>query len=252
MQAERLDEFLLWQAPNLPQIISSRLLIHGGTMVIYGAFGVGKSLLANQLAFTIAKGEKFFSLDTSPSTVLYVQTEMPKSEFQHRVKKFVKHAGIPKGIYLSTEYYLKLDKEEYLSQLALVLEGITKRDGKSIDVLILDPLYSLLTGSISDSQDMEKFTDGMKRLGAANGHATIVVTHTRKSLLSAKGERIDFGAEEILGSIILPAWADSIVGMMDLGMDTVELRFDKHRHSPSRISPVKVKLDRDRLQFNLI
>lgn len=48
---------------------------------------VGKSLLALQLANSVATGTTFLGFDTNPSPVLYISTEMDSSQLRDRIKK---------------------------------------------------------------------------------------------------------------------------------------------------------------------
>ena len=52
---------------------------------------VGKSLLALQLADSIANGTTFLGFNTNPSPVLYISTEMTSAQLLERIKNMKNH-----------------------------------------------------------------------------------------------------------------------------------------------------------------
>ena len=252
MEFELLPDFLRWQPPKIEPIIDNELLFPGTKMIVYGPFGIGKSLLCNQIAFDIAGGGRMLNLfQCYPNFVWRIQLELPKALDHKRVVKYtntnMSKAKIPKNIALSTESYLKLDTDVGIGILYSILEKHPE-----IKVMVLDPFWKLITGSISDTRDVGNFCDKMDMLVERTNVAVILVTHCRKKVISGRGDIIDLGAEEILGSVRLPGWADSILGMRPLAPDEVELNFNKVRHGEQLIPSVKLQLHRVMIKFVLL
>lgn len=251
MEFQTLSEFLSWEPPKLEDIMSEGLLVPTSKMVIYGPFVIGKSVLANQIAFHIASGSKLFNMfQCYPNFVWRVQLELPKAQDHKRVLKYARanHGKKPPtNIAFTTTHYLKLDTDAGVNTLHEVLVKHPE-----IRVVILDPLYKLLTGSITDARDIGSFCDRMDLFINKFNIAIIIVTHTRKRIISGRGDLIDLGAEEILGSNILPGWADTILGLRPMGPDQCQLNFNKVRYGEQLIAPMNVILDRERLRFRLV
>ena len=244
-------EFIGAQPPILKEIIGNNLLVTEGRLLMYGPYGCGKSNMGIQLATCIAMGKNFLMLPCTQCNTYMVNLEMNKWQWRKRLEKhFINNGGIyPTNMLFATEFNLKLDKEEGVQKLA---GELTKHP--EIDFLWIDPLIKCISGNISDSQAMVKFCDNMDLIILKFKVAVGIATHTRKTVFSKMGEKIDLGAEEILGSNVLPGWADTIIGIKPKvgGIDMIDMQFQKIRYSEHFIPPLSLHFNREHLCYKIV
>lgn len=243
----RIKDLLSFKLPEIPCIISSKILPVQGKMIIYGPYGKGKSIMAYQIGVSIASGTRLWLFDVVPQPTLLIQAEMSVYEMQDRSNDFSKYTTIPDDFYLSIlRPELKLNREDGKQWLTYILQ-----QHPYLRVIIIDPLINCLAGKLNDDESMGRFRDNMNIITRDYNVAVIVVHHSRKTQLSSDGEPIDMGAEEMIGSTILPAWADTILGLRVIGTDIIQLNFNKTRSAKTRLDPLRLTLDRDKVLFRL-
>lgn len=69
------------------------LIPSGHTVLTLGKPHNGKSWFTNQLAVSIASGDKFCGLGTTPSTVILIDEDSPSDTLLHRMKRLAKGSG---------------------------------------------------------------------------------------------------------------------------------------------------------------
>lgn len=67
-------------------IIVENLMISNGVYLLVSHSKVGKSMFAQQLAFSLTTGEDFLGFKVNPSHVLYITTEGDINQLQDRFK----------------------------------------------------------------------------------------------------------------------------------------------------------------------
>jgi len=92
------------------------ILPHAGNLLIYGASGVGKSHIGLCLALLLARGGSFLDWTVkAPTSVLYIDGEMPPAELKTRLDAYL--AG-----------------ESYPDQLRWIAARAQQRDGQYLDM----------------------------------------------------------------------------------------------------------------------
>jgi RecA-family ATPase len=249
MEVESLRQLMDWQPPNVETIISGGLLLPQTRLVIFGQWKSWKSMTALHTSFCLASGAKWFGFDTKESTLLSLQLEIPKAEFRKRVIKYASgHNLYPTNLWFITEHYLKLDRDWGFQALDRAVAMVQP------DIVVIDPLYKVLTGHISDPRDMMGLLDNFDRLIAKYNVALIIVTHTRKPGTDEEGHVIDRGAEEMMGSSFLPNWCDTAVGVRRVSehSDDIEVSFPLTRNSEEELKPMLIHINRNNLKFERI
>lgn len=246
MEIESLRQLIDWEPPKLDNIIGEGILLPRTRLVIYGQWKTWKSMLALHTAFTLAMGNKWFGFETKPSCVLLLQLEIPKAAFRLRVIKYANgnDSHPESNLWFSTQHYIKLDREYGLAQLERTIQWCHP------NVIIIDPLYKILSGNISDSSDMMKLLDNFDQLIDRHGISVILIAHTRLPVITSDGI-VDRGAEEIMGSSYLPNWVDSGVGIKLIEDSTVELNFNPMRNTERLLDPIRVHINRKNLRFSI-
>lgn len=238
MEPQELREFLQWE-PNFPDAVLDKGLLYAGTKaILYGQYKAGKSPLVQRLALHLARGQPWlgFKVPSEGISVFYLQLEIPAPLFQKRVKSMTDGRWLTKKpLTLWTEHYLKLDLDQGLSKLERYL------DRWQPQVLIVDPIYKVLSADVTKPYAVTPFLDNMdKLLDRYDGMAIVLTHHGRKPSIDEKEGK--WGSDDMLGAGLFSAWADSIIKVERKDRE-LKLRFEVIRHAEEDIKPVTVTLE---------
>jgi len=192
--SEPLIEGLVWERDNI---------------FIVGTEKVGKSILALQFAFAFTSGQPLFGeyKVRRPSSVLYVQTEGKLQDTKDRIIAMLKmNECDTQNLFIAFFPHLALDTEYGMRAF---VEHIHARN-ISPKIIILDPLYHSMKGSLIDENDSRKMTANLRELGEKYD-ATIIVIHHCHRPIRFEGKQIDEGDNSIFGSFVWKAWADHVL-----------------------------------------
>ena len=184
-RAENLpDEFKLIDGDTISEMtvakvphLITQVLPESGFTVIYGAEGIGKSLVALSMALAVAKGEDWLGVFKVPkkANVLYLDKENVMSTIVSRVRAMGK---APKNMYWlkSPEQFQLNDAKGGLSEFALALTTLVEE--KKIKLIIVDSFVDLMVGNESSSQDTQLFFTALRQLFP--DIAVVVLHHENK------------------------------------------------------------------------
>lgn len=249
-EPETLEEILA-RKPNHPKkLIDSGILYEKTKLVIYGRYKALKSMLELDMAFALASGDDWIGFHTKPegSRVFYLQLEIPYGLLRIRLAKTWKgRSGHQqpvdhKNLRFWTQHFLKLDSSVGIHLLDHYLQEHRP------DVLIVDPLYKVLSGNLLQAVDVQRVLDTLDTFIAKYSLSVVVVSHTRKGEIDM-GE---WGSDDLIGSVFLSAWADTIVKVERKGGDRLDVKFDVVRHAEEELEKREVLFDRNTLEFSLI
>jgi RecA-family ATPase len=238
VKPQKLNEFLDWEGPELVSIIDQGILYSGCKFILYGKYKSFKSMLAQRLMFCLAAGEPWLGFKTPAKGIstMYLQLELPHRLLQRRIRKMQNGSnGLVKDLWFWTEHYLKLDQDLGIQILDSVL------DQYKPEVLIIDPVYKVLTGSVSKPEIVTNFLDGLDRLMEKHQFALVLIAHSRKPI---PGHVDAWGTDDLLGTSIFNNWADT-VGKVVREERLIRVSFDVVRHAEEEIEPVLVEVDPD-------
>ncbi len=209
------------QFPPSDSMLTGELLDRAGALLITGPQKIGKSLLACQLALSLADRRPLlgFSTGNQQYHALILQAEVcqrrMKERFEKQQMRFSADAQSAVNIacVLSS---IKLNRPED--------EGVVRSlmaDYKP-DLAVVDPLVNFHTGDENEASDMSRVTtvlDGLRDLGAA----VAVLHHHSKGSTS----RVNVG-HMARGSSVLAGWYDSHLSLewADYAGKMVRLRFE--------------------------
>ena len=240
---------ILSRKPNYPKaIVGSGLLFAGTKMIMYGRYKAYKSMLGLDLAFSLTTGKSWIGFKTPPggASVLYLQLEIGYELFGSRLRKadafrdISKHLIQPLSFW--TQHWLKVDQPEGLKLVEHYVEELKP------DVVIIDPLYKIVTGNLLTVLDMQKLVDALDILIGKFGVSVILISHTRKGMMDM-GE---WGSDDLIGSFVFSAWADTIIKVERRGGDRLGVKFDVVRHAEEELEEKEVMFNRDTLEFTVI
>ena len=217
--------FIHEKITNPEPLVSSGVLYRGGKIVIYGKYKSMKSMLAQRLAICLANGEPWIGFDTLPQgvPVLYLQLEIPAPLMQKRLLKTGK-VKLKQQLFLWNEHFLKIDNDVGLKRLAEQVKLLKPA------VLIIDPVYKVVGGDLLSTQHIQQLVDYIDLLIADCNVAVVMVHHTRKGIFE------DWGSDDMLGSVIFSAWADSVIKIERKGLN-ITVKFEVMRHAEDELEP---------------
>jgi len=244
------QELIQWTPPIQPYIIDHDILIAQGTMMVYGKEETWKSMLVGlDMSFKIATGQPWFGYKTIASPVYIFQTEIPQGPLRKRMIKYMTGNKVTTNqLWYSSELYMKVDKGWGYSELE---KEITRTMPK---VLVIDPVFSSMSGKLTDDYDVGLFLDRMDLLRSKYKLAVILIHHTRIAEHN-EGETFHYGTDEAFGSSRFPRWLDTIIFVdkvednEDTGLVTLNLVFEKTRHTEERLKPLHITVRRNDLIF---
>lgn len=220
--------------------------------MVYGREETWKSMLIGlDMAFKIATGQPWFGYKTIASPVYVFQTEIPQAPLRKRMIKYMTGNKVTSNqIWYSSELYMKLDKGWGHAELE---KEIIRTQPK---VLIIDPIFSSMSGKLADDYDVGLFLDRMDMLRSKYKIAIIMIHHTRIAEHS-EGQAFHYGSDELFGSSRWNRWMDSIIFIDKIaddestGLVHLDLTFEKARHAEAKLLQLHIVVRRSDLVFNV-
>lgn len=249
-EPETLEE-ILSRRPNPPTpLVADGILYAKTKMVIYGRYKALKSMLGLDMAFALASGHDWIGFHTQPSgiRVFYLQLEIPYGLLRTRLAKTWKgrqnnqQPMDHENLRFWTQHFLKLDQSAGIHILDHYL-GQYKPD-----LLVVDPLYKVLSGNMLQAVDVQRVLDNLDMMIAKHNISVVMVSHTRKGM----ADMGEWGSDDLIGSVFLSAWADTIIKVERRGEDRLAIKFDVVRHAELELDQREVTFNRDTLEFNLV
>lgn len=196
------------------QFLVDKILRERDAMLIVGGEKAGKSILTQQIVFSLTSGSQPF-LDEyevlKQCKVVLVMGEGDKTDAQIRYKSMREHLEFDEKnfllIYAKNNLNLQLKEN-----MQIIIGQITNKWGDEYpDVVIFDPLYFCFSGSISKDDIVRDFLGNVREMKEMFGCAVIIVHHTHKLKFDQKGHVVEEGDEAVFGSGTLKWWPDHLV-----------------------------------------
>ncbi len=255
MTVDSVSELLSWEPPSHKNIIADGILPAETGMLVFGSPKSWKSIFALHTAYCIASGESWFGFNTTQSVAFKYQVELPKRVDQERTAKYL-NSHRPSHMFFKTSPYFKIDTGYGKQSLEKDIQLVSSRSPNSHIVLILDPVYLLISGHISDDYDIKKLLDNLNDLKYKLHISIILIHHTHKTRVDSGGNIIDLGSEEAMGSSYLQNWADTVVRLKLLNpfgaKNKVEMSFELSRHAQSLLPNVTMEWNRSNLHPTIL
>jgi len=168
-------------------------------MLLWGDTETFKSWLVMDLAWAVAEGRPWLGWETTQSTVLLINTELPESLYQERWRQMaLTRHSLPPNLHIVTDLRVKLDTDLGLSKLS------TWAEQTDPSVIIVDNLYRTFRGNLSEGPTVNLFLDTMSLIRERHNTAFVFVHHSRKSQYDPiKKELVNTGREDAYGSKFL-------------------------------------------------
>ena len=155
-------------------IIVENLMISNGVYLLVSHPKIGKSMFAQQLAFSLTTGENFLGFKVNPSHVLYVNTESDIKQLKQRFKLMNLNPNIDKLDVIDSNEI----EDFYIRDIERDIQKLTY-DGDSL-FLIIDMLKDIVFDTNYDLNNYQEINDvvfrKLKEL-CRKYNITILVTH---------------------------------------------------------------------------
>jgi RecA-family ATPase len=204
-------------------VLGNRWLCKGGSMVLVGQSGVGKSSFTMQLALTIATGRPFFGIKPiRPLRVALIQAENDRGDMAEALQ------GVVRGMALGDQHLGLIEENVRFYDECVKTGADFIRLARSIivkhraDVIIADPLLAYAGGDISQQEFMSAFLrNQLNPVLQETGAIWVWIHHMPKP---PKGDGVKGGTVSDLayagaGSADLTNWAREVMVLQREGDD---------------------------------
>ena len=248
LEPHSLQDILAQPAIFPKSLVGSGILYEQTKMIVYGRYKAFKSMLGLDMAFCLASGKDWLGFDTpnQGTSVFYLQLEISYQLFRSRLDQSWSHRQrydpLLRPLTLWTQHWLKLDTTQGFNLLDYYL-------GKhQPDLLIVDPLYKVISGNLLNAIDVQHVIDALDKLIGKHNLSVVLISHTRKGMMDM-GE---WGSDDLIGSIFFSAWADTILKVERRGGERLTIKFDVVRHAEKEIEAKEVLFNRDTLELTVV
>lgn len=202
-----------------PELIPG-ILRKGRKMMIVGASKTGKSMLLSELAIAIAEGGVWLGRRCCKGKVLYVNLEIPEDTFWNRILDIYETQGIQAGNNL-TVWNLR----GFATQMDKLTPKLVRRALKlNPEVVIIDPIYKVLTGDENSAEQMARFCNEFDKLCTQLKASTIYCHHHSKGAQGGKA-----AMDRASGSGVFARDADTLLDLTQLNLTDAVIKQEKNK-----------------------
>ncbi len=196
--------------PDLAPPLIDGLLRVGHKGLLTGPSKAGKSFLLMQLALAVSSGKTWLKWRCTKGKVLYINLEIDDASFDNRFDAICNSLGMSlkidgKGM---TFWHLR-GKAEPLDKLAKKI--VRRAKGKNYSLIIVDPIYKVITGDENAASDMAYFGNQFDYICNELGCSVLYCHHHSKGAQGMK-KAGDRGS----GSGVFTRDADAIIDLTPL------------------------------------
>lgn len=203
MFVHEVAEYITWQIPR-PQFYVQDILPKGGVLLLYGSPKIGKSWLAEYMAFCISLGIECLGFRTEQARTLIAQFEISPIAYAWRLRDMARNFQLqPQMLYETSPGLTYLEDEENYNRLAAAIRPYQPK------VIILDCLAACFGGDENNSKDIARWIEKVNMLKSEHEASVIIVHHTNKNILSTSS------VDRARGHSKLAGWVDTLVYMAE-------------------------------------
>ena len=204
--------------------VVDEILIKGGTSCIAGGSNVGKSILSLQFAMSVAAGIPFLNFQVPKARkVLVAQFEMMPEQYRERLVSQYEAVSrrypekletLKKNLTLIDEKRKKLFVDTYdeiETNLFLHRTNTGIYDGRPVEVVVIDNMYTTTDKNINDNNDLKNLLGRIRTIGVDHNVAWRLVAHHKKM----NGELRALDHDMISGGKTFVNFLDNCVQMSD-------------------------------------
>lgn len=208
---ENLATLLNNPPPLAPELLHGYLR-KGHKFLLSGASKSGKSFALIELAVALSQGTEWFGFKCEKANVCYINLEIDRGSVVKRFEDVCKELKIDKSAVDKVNVINLRGKAKPLDKLAPEL--IEDLKGSDTDVIIIDPIYKVITGDENNATEMAQFCNQFDVL-CDKLHATVIYAHHH-----SKGTQGGKSAQDrASGSGVFARDPDALMDMVELELD---------------------------------
>lgn len=179
-------------AKNKRGAVAEGLIYEQTIMMIAADPGLGKSTISTQVAIELAAGLPVFGhfKPPRPMRVMYIQSERNIIEFEERLEVLSKSLPIHyENLYVTDEFQkLNFLKPEHVD---IFVECVKRDCADGVDIIFVDPLYSMVSGGLKDDLPASALTKAMSYVQKETKAVLWYNHHTTKTQYTNRGDAIE-------------------------------------------------------------
>jgi RecA-family ATPase len=208
---ENLATLLNNPPPLAPELLHGYLR-KGHKFLLSGASKSGKSFALIELAVALSQGTEWFGFKCEKANVCYINLEIDRGSVVKRFEDVCKELNIDKSAVDKVNVINLRGKAKPLDKLAPEL--IEDLKGSDTDVIIIDPIYKVITGDENNATEMAQFCNQFDVL-CDKLHATVIYAHHHSK--GAQGGKT--AQDRASGSGVFARDPDALMDMVELELD---------------------------------
>ena len=208
--------------PYDPEMIEGVLRV-GHKMCVVGPSKAGKSFLMIELALAVSEGKKWLGRSCAQGRVLYLNLEVAKNSFNQRLRSVNMSLGNPNRLSGNLVVWNLRGRVVPLDRLVPKIERRIQKFGSPFDLIIVDPIYKVLTGDENNASDMAKFCSYLDKL-AFDCKSTIVFCHHHSK--GAQGDKRSM--DRASGSGVFARDPDALIDLLPLESESARRVFSNN------------------------
>lgn len=205
--------------PPDPEMIDGILRV-GHKLCIAGPSKAGKSFLMIELALAVSEGLYWIGRKCRQGRVLYLNLEVAKKSFPWRLRKVKDALGIRGRLSRRLVVWNLRGQALPMDRLITKAERRIAKFGSSFDLIIVDPIYKVLTGDENSAADMTRFCSFLDKL-AFDCNSTIVFCHHHSK--GAQGDKRSM--DRAAGSGVFARDPDAIIDLLPLDVKDAKTQY---------------------------
>lgn len=182
-----LSEMLIDPPPLADELIEG-VLRKGHKMLISGPSKAGKSFFLMELAIALANGHPWIGFPCRKSRVLYINFEIDEASCINRFIEIRKALRMRRGLNCDhMDDLLVWNLRGYAMKLGdLVPKLVARARDLNLDVILVDPIYKVISGDENNASDMSAFCNEFDRIATLLKCSVIYCHHHSKGSQGSK------------------------------------------------------------------
>lgn len=199
------------ELPELSPVLIDGILRQGHKMLLAGPAKAGKSYALIELAVAIASGTKWLGFQCTKGKVLYVNLEIDRPSYLHRIDDVCKSMKIHKDDFNNIDFWSLRGQSVPMDKLTPKL--IRRAAKKNYIAIIIDPIYKVITGDENSAEEMAKFCNQFDKI-AHDLHCALIYCHHHSKGTQGWKNSMDRAS----GSGVFARDPDALVDMLELSI----------------------------------
>lgn len=203
--------------PDLSPVLIDGILRQGHKMLLAGPAKAGKSFALIELAAAIASGGEWLGFQCAKGKVLYVNLEIDRASYLHRISDVCKASRISKEDFANIDFWSLRGMSCPMDKLAPKL--IRRAIKRNYIAIIIDPIYKVITGDENSAEEMAKFCNQFDKIAHDLQCAVIYCHHHSKGTQGWKNSM-----DRASGSGVFARDPDALLDMIELAIPSKALK----------------------------